>query len=57
MFASEQVDELRSICDKLEQEKKDALWRQQMMRNQLNNFMSLEDEDYRMFQESLKRRF
>lgn len=34
-FASQQVDDLRQICDKLEQEKKDVLFREQILKVQI----------------------
>ena len=44
-FLTEQLDTLRKICDKLEEEKQDAVYRMEGVRVQLENVMDSEGRE------------
>lgn len=55
-YAMDQVDELREICDKLEMEKKDALFREEAIKLQLDSLLQATSGDTRnRIEETIRR--
>ena len=53
--AEREAEGYKEMCRKLESEKKEALWREQEMRKQLNKFMRMEEEDFERYERTLRR--